>query len=70
MAPADQAKVAAALKGQVVAVARKADGKPLKATLVQTAFALDDLYAYEAPLGSPSRPAPPPSGSGPPPPSR
>ena len=34
-----------------MAVARKADGKVLKATQVQTAFALDDLYAYEGPLG-------------------
>jgi len=51
VAAADLDKVPLALKGQVVAVARKADGKPVKATLVQTAFALDDLYAYEGPLG-------------------
>jgi pullulanase len=51
IAPADLAKVPEALKGQLVAVARKADGKPVKATQVQTPFALDDLYAYEGPLG-------------------
>jgi pullulanase-type alpha-1,6-glucosidase len=51
VAPADLAKVPDALKGQVVAVARKADGKAVKASQVQTAFALDDLYAYEGPLG-------------------
>ncbi len=34
-----------ALKGQLVAVARDPDGKALAATEVQTAFALDDLYA-------------------------
>jgi len=51
VAPADLAKVPEALKAQLVAVQRKADGKAAKATQVQTAFALDDLYAYEGPLG-------------------
>jgi pullulanase len=51
IAPGDLAKVPEALKGQLVAVQRKADGKAVKATQVQTAFALDDLYAYEGPLG-------------------
>ncbi len=51
IAPADLAKIPEALKGQFVAVARKADGSVVQATQVQTAFALDDLYAYEGPLG-------------------
>ena len=51
VATADLPKVQDALKGQLVAVARDATGKALKSTLVQTAFALDDLYAYEGPLG-------------------
>jgi pullulanase-type alpha-1,6-glucosidase len=45
------AAVPEALKGQLVAVARKADGSALAATQVQTAFALDDLFVYEGPLG-------------------
>jgi len=51
VAPGDQAAVAAALKGQLVAVARKADGAVLEATQLQTALALDALYAYAGPLG-------------------
>ena len=51
VAPADQAAVAAALKGQIVAVARRADASPFAATLAQTALALDGLYASAAPLG-------------------
>jgi pullulanase-type alpha-1,6-glucosidase len=51
VAAADLAKVPDALKGQIVAVARKADGTAVKATQVQTAFALDDLYTYAGPLG-------------------
>lgn len=39
------------LKGQLVAVARKAGGAFHSATQVQTAFALDDLYPYAGPLG-------------------
>ena len=40
-----------ALKGQLVAVARDAAGKLIGASAVQTAWALDDLYAYDGPLG-------------------
>ncbi len=40
-----------ALKGQLVAVARDADGGVVSATKVQTGFALDDVYPYEGPLG-------------------
>ena len=48
---ADLAKVRDALKGQLVAVARKADGTISQATQVQTALAIDALYANESPLG-------------------
>ncbi|MGZ6123670.1 MAG: pullulanase-associated domain-containing protein, partial [Myxococcales bacterium] len=51
IAAADLASVEPALRGQIIAVARKADGSLAKATQVQTAFALDDLYAYDGPLG-------------------
>ena len=51
IAAADLPKLKDALQGQLVAVARKADGTPFKATQVQTALALDDLYAYDGPLG-------------------
>ena len=51
VAAADQPTLQAALQGQLVAVARDATGKPLVATLVQAALALDDLYDYEGPLG-------------------
>ena len=51
IAPADLAKLKDALHGQLVAVAHKADGTTFKATQVQTALAMDDLYAYDGPLG-------------------
>ncbi len=51
VAAADQAAVKAALKGQLVAVARDAAGKPIQATFVQTAGAIDDHFATTAPLG-------------------
>ena len=51
LAAADQAGVPAALRGQLVAVARKADGSVLAATQVQRALAIDDAYAYTGPLG-------------------
>jgi pullulanase-type alpha-1,6-glucosidase len=48
---ADQATLPQALKGQLVAVARRADGTALAATAVQTPVILDELYAYDGPLG-------------------
>jgi pullulanase-type alpha-1,6-glucosidase len=48
---ADQPALQGALKGQLVVVARTTDGKPPQATQVQTAFALDELFGYEGPLG-------------------
>ncbi|MCK6546217.1 pullulanase-type alpha-1,6-glucosidase, partial [Myxococcota bacterium] len=51
IAEADRAQIPAALKGQLVAVARKADGAPKAATLVQIPVILDALYTYEGPLG-------------------
>jgi pullulanase len=51
VAVADQAAVTAALKGQLVAVARTADGKVFAATQLQTALTLDALYAYAGSLG-------------------
>jgi pullulanase len=48
---ADLAAVPQALKGQLIAVARKADGSLLSATRVQTPFAIDDLFATTEPLG-------------------
>ena len=51
IAAADLPKLQDALKGQIVAVARKADGKPLAATQAQIPGALDDLYAYDGALG-------------------
>jgi pullulanase len=65
IAPADLAKVQAALKGQLVAVARNSSATPVKGTQVQTALALDALYPYAGPLGvtfpasSPWAPGPP-----------
>ncbi len=47
----DASKVQDALKGQLVAVARKSDGSVLAATQVQTAWAIDALWAYSGPLG-------------------
>ena len=51
VAAADVSKLGAVLKSQLVAVARKSDGSVLAATQVQTAWALDALYAYTGPLG-------------------
>jgi pullulanase-type alpha-1,6-glucosidase len=51
IAPADQAKLTDAVKGQLVAVARKTDGKAGRATQVQTALYLDESFATDAPLG-------------------
>jgi pullulanase-type alpha-1,6-glucosidase len=51
IATADLPALEQALKGQLVAVARKAGGGFVAATQVQTAFALDDLYPYAGPLG-------------------
>lgn len=51
LALADQAGIPAALQGQLVAVARKADNTVVAATLVQRALAIDDVYAYTGPLG-------------------
>jgi len=51
LSAADQATLGSALKGQVIAVARDAAGKPLEATAVQLYGVLDDLYATTAPLG-------------------
>src|SRR5262249_27592964 len=51
IAPADQPALADAIKGQMVAVARKANGDAGKATQVNTALYLDENYDYEGPLG-------------------
>ncbi|HUM12137.1 MAG TPA: pullulanase-type alpha-1,6-glucosidase, partial [Myxococcaceae bacterium] len=51
IAAADASKVQDALKGQLVAVARKSDGSVLAATQVQTAWAIDALWPYSGPLG-------------------
>ena len=51
IAPADASRVPEALKSQLVFVARKADGSVRAATQVQTAWALDELYAYTGSLG-------------------
>lgn len=48
---ADRATLPEALKGQLVAVARRSDGTAHAATAVQIPLALDDLYAYDGPLG-------------------
>ena len=50
-AGAADAAAKAALKGQVVAVAKKADGSLFQATKVQAPFAIDALYANTEPLG-------------------
>ncbi|HSB21204.1 MAG TPA: pullulanase-type alpha-1,6-glucosidase [Anaeromyxobacteraceae bacterium] len=52
IAVADQAALPQALTGQLVAVARRADGSALAATAVQIPLVLDDLYAYDGPLGA------------------
>src|SRR5262249_50740097 len=49
VAPADQAKLADAILGQVVAVARKSDGSAALATQVETGFYLDEQFAYPGP---------------------
>ena len=51
IAAADASKVQDALKGQLVAVARKSDGSVFAATQVQTAWAIDALWTYSGPLG-------------------
>ncbi|MFB9994373.1 pullulanase-type alpha-1,6-glucosidase [Deinococcus oregonensis] len=48
----DRAKVGAALRGQVAISSALPDGTLIDATGVQTAWALDDLYAYDGPLGA------------------
>ena len=52
VASADLARVQEALRGQMVVVARDAAGVALGATRVQLPGVLDDLYAYEGPLGA------------------
>ncbi|WP_188904708.1 pullulanase-type alpha-1,6-glucosidase [Deinococcus aerophilus] len=47
----DRGKIAAALRGQLAVSSVMPDGTVLDATGVQTAWALDDLYAYSGPLG-------------------
>ncbi|MDO4246119.1 MAG: pullulanase-type alpha-1,6-glucosidase [Deinococcus sp.] len=47
----DRAKLPAALSGQLAVSSVMPDGTVLDATGVQTAWALDDLYAYDGPLG-------------------
>lgn len=47
----DRAKFPAALRGQLAVSSVMPDGTVLDATGVQTAWALDDLYAYDGPLG-------------------
>ncbi|MEU3061020.1 pullulanase-type alpha-1,6-glucosidase [Streptomyces subrutilus] len=49
--PRDRDRVRAALRGQLVASARAANGAVLAATGVQLAGVLDDLHATNAPLG-------------------
>ncbi|OKK19312.1 sulfonate ABC transporter ATP-binding protein [Streptomyces sp. CB00455] len=49
--PRDRDRVREALRGQLVASARSANGAVLAATGVQLAGVLDDLYANDAPLG-------------------
>lgn len=47
----DRGKVAAALRGQLAVSSVMPDGTVLDATGVQTAWALDELTAYDGPLG-------------------
>jgi pullulanase len=47
----DRGKIDAALRGQLAVSSVMPDGTVLDATGVQTAWALDDLYAYSGPLG-------------------
>ncbi|MDV6375348.1 pullulanase-type alpha-1,6-glucosidase [Deinococcus arenicola] len=47
----DRGQIEAALKGQLAVSSVMPDGTVLDVTGVQTAWALDDLYAYSGPLG-------------------
>lgn len=49
--PADFNSARTALKGQIAVSARDAGGAPLNATGLQIPGVLDDLYAYDGPLG-------------------
>lgn len=49
--PADFGSARTALKGQIAVSAQDADGAPLNATGLQIPGVLDDLYAYDGPLG-------------------
>src|SRR5262249_34590349 len=51
ISPADQAKVAGILKGQIVAAATGPAGNQVEATGVQIPGVLDDLYTYSGQLG-------------------
>ncbi len=51
IAEGDRAALAEAVKGQLVAVARKAGGIAVKATQVNHALYLDEQFAYDGPLG-------------------
>lgn len=48
----DLSKIETILKGEVVLVARDAEGKPVDATRVQIPGVLDTLYTYDGPLGA------------------
>ncbi|MFT2719473.1 pullulanase-type alpha-1,6-glucosidase [Deinococcus sp. A31D244] len=50
--PEDRARIPAVLQGQVAVSSVLPDGTVLDATGVQTAWALDDLFAYNGPLGA------------------
>jgi pullulanase len=51
IAPEDSGRVRIALKGQVAVTARDAAGTLVDATGLQIPVVLDDLYAYDGPLG-------------------
>ncbi len=51
IAPADQAKAPAILKGQIAVSVRDSHGRLIEATGVQIPGVLDDLYPYDGPLG-------------------
>jgi pullulanase/glycogen debranching enzyme len=51
IAAPDRAQLTDAVKGQMVAVARNAGGEAKKATQVNTGLYLDEVYAYDGPLG-------------------
>ena len=44
--------VARVLKSQLALAVATGEGRPLDATSVQTAGALDDVFAYDGPLGA------------------